>query len=307
MGTIAQEITRIQGGVNDVWDYCEDNGVSIPAGTTVDEARFYLDQIPHGGPQTNPFDGADFSYLLYGNRFLNNLDDIYNSSRTGLSHWGFNHMTNIDGQNHYMDVSSSQMQKMIDIMQKFISCGDKKFGAYYAFYYLNITDDDNQIIFRPTYSNYFSYFNFSQCFYLVKGATGKSVDFTVDFSNIYDKIVSHTNNNMGGLVFAGTNINVHIINLPVSPLIMRTDMTIGSTSNPGAILDITVKGSLGRNLNIKTCTRMTVEKCVDFFNSFDAKTVSNNVTITIPTSLYNQLTEEQKQIITDKGYILASA
>lgn len=73
MSTIAQEITRIQGGVNDVWDYCEDNGVIIPTGTTVDEARTYLDQIPHGG-STPPFmEMTDLNHMFDYRRSVDNL------------------------------------------------------------------------------------------------------------------------------------------------------------------------------------------------------------------------------------------
>lgn len=75
MSTIAGEITRIQGGVNDVWDYCEDNGVAIPAGTTVDEARIYLNQIPHGAQSALEQSAKSLQDINYMFQYLK-VDDI---------------------------------------------------------------------------------------------------------------------------------------------------------------------------------------------------------------------------------------
>lgn len=90
MSTIAQEITRIQGGVNDVWDYCEDNGVIIPAGTTVDEARTYLDRIPHGGSENAFMTLTDLTGLFSYKTF-----DNQNEYKEGLTRFSQNAITNL--------------------------------------------------------------------------------------------------------------------------------------------------------------------------------------------------------------------
>lgn len=304
MGTIAQEITRIQNAKSAIRESIIGKGVTVPSDALISTYSDYVDAIPTGGGG-NVFDDSNMLYLCYQGRFLNNLDDIYNSTRSNLSHWSLSNFAN--GSASILELTSTQAQKIINIVQKFIECGDKKTNINNFMQFIRITDDDNPVVFRPTISDRFSYFNMSSAFDSVEGKSGKHVNFTVDFSNIYNKILSHTSNNFNGFVFVGTNIDVHIVDLPVN--LLNSSLTIGATTyaGKGAVVDITTKGAAAYSINISSCTRMTVEKCVDFFNGLNAKAVSRTVTITIPTTLYNQLTEEQKQIITDKNYVLASA
>lgn len=297
MGTIAQEITRIKNGVDDVWDYCEDNGVTVPAGTTVDQARTYLDQIPHGGGG-NIFDGVDFNYLFFKKRFLSKLDDVYNSSRGNLTIWQFQYLCNQCG-----TLSSEEMQKIFNIVEKFASCGNDSLGRTWyenAFESITISDNLNNLTFKPSINktgrayaeNLFSSF---------KGTANNAVDLTVDLENFNPNTIAISNM----FNFTGSNINVHLLNIPVDRCYGGTFL-FGNTYYTGSVIEATVRGAANANIDIRNATRMSITNYINFFNSFSA-TTATNIKVIIPSAIYSQLTEDQKAIITDKGYTLATS
>ena len=65
MGTIAQEISRIQGAKSDLATSITNKGVTVPAATKIDGYAALVDQIQQGGGQENPFlTETDLSYMF---------------------------------------------------------------------------------------------------------------------------------------------------------------------------------------------------------------------------------------------------
>ncbi len=314
MGTIAQEIKRIKNGVDDVWDYCEDNGVTVPAGTTVDQARTYLDQIPHGGGG-NPFDGVNLNHLLgnsdsntatQGGRFLNNLDNIYNADRTGM-------IVDLRYFAYFVSgATSEQAQKIFNIVEKVLLSNTILPDLSYLFNNLSTTDSDREIIFKPVWNNTNTVFSGSRIFtYMgVKNSTSAKMKIILDFENFNVKGINFSGNDYFN--FYGDKSEVKIKDFPISNLYGSGTFYFGSLTS-AAIKELTVKGGLTNysstsvtTLDCRYMSGMALDKWIAFFNSLGS-TTRTNATVKIPSAIYSQLTEDQKAIITDKGYLLASA
>lgn len=297
MGTIAQEITRIQGAKSDLKASIINKGVQVPSNALIDDYASYVDQIQQGGGG-NIFDEVDFNYLFYKKRFLSKLDDVYNSSRGNMTIWQFTYLCSQCG-----TLSSEEMQKIFNIVEKFASCGNDSLGRTWyenAFESITIGDNLNNLTFKPSINktgrafvaNLFNSFN---------GTANNAVDLTVDLENFNPNTIAISNM----FNFTGSNINVHLLNIPVDRS-YGGSFIFGNTYYTGSVVEATVRGTANSNIDIRNATKMSIANYVNFFNSFSA-TTATNIKVIIPTSIYNQLTEDQKAIITDKGYVLATS
>lgn len=295
--SIASELTRIQGAKSDLRTSIINKGVQVPQNALIDSYSGYVDQIQQGGGG-NIFDEVDFNYLFYKKRFLSKLDDVYNSSRGNMTLWQFQYLCNQCG-----TLSSEEMQKIFNIVEKFASCGNDSLGRTWynnAFESITISDNLNNLTFKPSINktgrayaeNLFSSF---------QGTANNAVNLTIDLENFNPNTISV--NNMFN--FTNSNINVHLLNIPVDRS-YGGNFIFGNTYYTGSVVEATVRGAANSNIDIRNATRMSIANYINFFNSFSATTATNRKVI-IPTTIYNQLTEDQKAIITDKGYILATS
>ena len=306
--SIASELTRIQGAKSDLRTSIINKGVQVPQNALIDSYSGYVDQIAQGGGGGNPFDNCNFSYLLmniasanalfYG-RFLDNLDDIYNSVQSGLQWLDFQHFASS------VETTTEKVQKILKIAEKFLNDDRTNLRCDYMFQYLSTTDTGAVLKFAPTI-NLTHIINFSYAFqYLGFTNTANNKFYMeIDFNNVSATGYTYTN----AFDIQGDRAEVKIFNLPIDKLQGSGTLTFG-TSTSGAIKEITVKNGI-TTTNIRTLNfryvDMALDKWINLFNSFGSTSISN-VTITIPSAIYNQLTEAQKAIITDKGYLLASA
>lgn len=295
--SIASELTRIQGAKSDLRTSIINKGVQVPQSALIDSYSGYVDQIQQGS-SGNLFDGADLKYLLYKGRFLDNLDDIYNSSRGNLTSWSLNYFGNgISG------VSESNAQKILNIISKFGNCGSgNDADLSYALDSVSLGDNVSNLTFAPTISKNGT-LNISGLFGYFEAPSGKELNLTIDFNNVEANTIIMSN--AFNIRYARNKFKV--LNLPISNI--SASIVVGNTyySYVGSLIEITVRGALktNKNIDVRSATNMSIANYINFFNSFDT-TASTNSKVIIPSLIYNQLTEDQKAIITDKGYILAT-
>lgn len=313
MGTIAQELTRIQNAKAGLKTSIENKGVQVPANTLIDGYPALVDQISGGGGG-NVFDNSNFYNLLassssntnYPGRFLDYLDDIYNSSQTAELAKGLTFDYFASG----VQTTNQQVQKIFNIVEKFAELDTTLSNHYFrgAFQYLSTTDNDNLLTFNPKITSAGSIY-FTNLFYYLGYYNSSSMKFklNVDFSNI-----SNYNNLLLSDAFScdGNKVELRIFNLPLNKLTGTSTLTFGQSTKP--VKEITVRnglttasGTIVKTLNFQYVD-MALDKWITLFNSFDSTTVSG-ATVKIPSAIYNQLSSSQIQIITDKGYALASA
>lgn len=77
MGTIAQEITRLQTAKSDLKTSIEAKGVQVPSGALISTYSGYVDQITGGGTTITPFEFAQ--YLFYYGRMWEMRNDLLNA------------------------------------------------------------------------------------------------------------------------------------------------------------------------------------------------------------------------------------
>lgn len=297
MGTIAQEITRIQGAKSDLKTSIINKGVQVPSNALIDDYASYVDQIQQGGGG-NIFDEVDFNYLFYKKRFLSKLDDVYNSSRGNMTIWQFQYLCNQCG-----TLSSEEMQKIFNIVEKFASCGNDSLGRTWyenAFESITIGDNLNNLVFKPSINKTGRAYT-ANLFNSFQGTANNAVNLTVDLENFNPNTIAISNM----FNFTGSNINVHLLNIPVDRS-YGGSFIFGNTYYTGSVVEATVRGAANSNIDIRNATRMSIANYINFFNSFSA-TTATNIKVIIPSAIYNQLTEDQKAIITDKGYVLATS
>lgn len=308
MGTIAQEITRIQGAKSDLKTSIINKGVQVPSNALIDDYASYVDQIQQGGGGGNPFDNCNFSYLimniassntLFNGRFLDNLDDIYNSVQSGIPWCDFQHFSS------GVNTTTEKIQKILKIAEKFMNDDRSNLRCDYMFQYMSTTDSNEVLKFKPTI-NLTHTINFSYAFQYLgfRNTANNKFKMEIDFDNVSATGYTYTN----AFDVQGDRAEIKIFNLPIDKLQGSGTLTFGMSTS-GAIKEITVKNGITttniRSLNFRYVD-MALDKWINLFNSFGSTSVSN-VTVTIPSAIYNQLTSAQKEIITDKGYLLASA
>lgn len=77
MGTIAQEITRINTAKSNIKTSIEAKGVQVPSDALISTYSGYIDQIQTGGGGTNLEEFTDARYLFYKGRFYSNESDLF--------------------------------------------------------------------------------------------------------------------------------------------------------------------------------------------------------------------------------------
>ena len=82
MGTIAQEITRIQGAKSDLKTSIENKGVQVPSNALIDDYADYVDQITGGGGITEI---NDLKYMFCGGARLDIYSDIMNIANRNIT------------------------------------------------------------------------------------------------------------------------------------------------------------------------------------------------------------------------------
>ena len=319
MGTIAQEITRIQGAKSDLKTSIINKGVQVPSNALIDDYASYVDQIQQGGGSGNPFDGVYLEYLLStsnqntsgAGRFLDNLDLLYNADFSNVTNQTFNYYA------YGVKTTSENVQKIFNIFTKALRNASTIYSTTFSsvFYNFSTTDSDRIITFKPYYNSSNSNLTFNRFFSYLgsKNTSGVKMKVDIDFDDInVNSLAFQANDDFN---FYGDRAEIRIFNLPMNKLHGRTAINFGGSTSSDAIKEFTFKGDLTaysstnypQNLYFKTATGMTLDKFINMFNSLGSNLTGYTVTVTIPTSIYNQLTEAQKAIVTDKGYVLASA
>lgn len=317
MGTIAQELTRIQTAKTNLKTSIENKGVQVPSNALIDSYSGYVDQISGGGTS---FDNCNFCYLLSNwdaggsssgleGRFLDSLDDIYNSDQSGLPNLSF--------KNYAAGViaSSNNVQKIFDIVKKFFRGATVYPSQFlvYTFCNLSPSDADRIITFDPELNLANNIITFSRTFsyYGDQSPSGVKSTLRLDFDkfNVKGIRIAYSEE----LDFSKDKVEVSLLNFPIRNIYGPNTLYFGTGSNHAAFKEITLKYGLTSytstsvtTLNFKYCTNMTLDKWINLFNSVGSTTMSG-ATITIPSTIYNQLTAEQKAIVTDKGYTLTGA
>lgn len=82
MGTIAQELTRIQTAKSDLKTSIENKGVSVPSNTLIDDYADYVDQITGGGGITEI---NDLKYMFCGSARLDIYSDVMNIANRNIT------------------------------------------------------------------------------------------------------------------------------------------------------------------------------------------------------------------------------
>lgn len=291
--SIASELTRIQGAKSDLKTSIENKGVAVPLNALIDDYAGYVDQIQQGS-SGNPFDNVDFQYLCYNGRFKKYADMIKNADKSQIASWSFAQFA------YNGTYTSKQAKELFEIVSENVSCGsNNRYYFYQAFQSIKITDNQNDIIFNPI-SNISKAADFGSFIVGVNEyATVSNIPkITLDFSQFNPSSITIS------LPYNYANkINIEIIGYPVN--VLNGAISYISFNASTGISKFTVRGAAKYNIDIRSLTGLGVSGILDFFNSIDVTTSSK--TITIPSTIYNQLTEDQKAIITDKGYVLASA
>lgn len=295
MGTIAQELARIQNAKASLKTSIENKGVQVPANTLIDGYPALVDQIPQGGGG-NPFDDSEFTYLCYNGRFVtygDYTDLIKTSVRNNISEWGFSYYArSVRG-------TLTQIQNLLDAAAANANCGNATSIIFqYAFQMTSVQASSGTLTFKPI-ANRNAQANLGSIFSGFNDNGAFTVDLIIDYSDF------NTGNFSDSSAYYSTTgkCNYYIKGYPISK---RTSALTLSNSGYSHILEFTVRGSSRYGINLAGLTNMSIDNYIAFFNSISATTYSS-VTITIPTSIYNQLTADQKAIITDKNYLLASA
>lgn len=77
MGTIAQELTRINTAKTNIKTSIEAKGVQVPSNALISTYSDYIDQIQTGGGGTNLEEYTDARYLFYNGRFYSNESELF--------------------------------------------------------------------------------------------------------------------------------------------------------------------------------------------------------------------------------------
>ena len=77
MGTIAQEITRINTAKTNIKTSIEAKGVQVPSDALISTYSGYIDQIQTGGGGVNLEEYTDARYLFYKGRFYSNESELF--------------------------------------------------------------------------------------------------------------------------------------------------------------------------------------------------------------------------------------
>lgn len=316
--SIASELTRIQGAKSDLRTSIENKGVTVPSSALIDDYAGYVDQITQGGGG-NIFDGIYFDGLLTTarqnnsgtGRFLDNLDLLYNADFSNITNQTFDYYA------YGVKTTSENAQKIFDIFTKALRNASTIYSTIFnsVFYNLSTTDSDRIITFKPYYNNSNSNLIFNRFFSYLgsKNTSGVKMKVDIDFDDI--NVNSLSFQSVDDFNFYGDRAEIRIFNLPMNKLHGRTIINFGGSTNSDAIKEFTFKGDLNlysssnyvQNLYFRCATGMTLDKFINMFNSLGSNLTGYTVTVTIPTTIYDQLTEAQKAIVTDKGYLLASA
>lgn len=316
MGTIAQEITRIQTAKSDLKISIENKGVTVPSSALIDEYAGYVDQIQQGSSE-NPFDGVRLAYLLStGNvsapegRFLDNLDLIYNADFSNITNQTF------EGFAYRVKTTSENAQKIFDIFNKALRNASTIYTNFdNVFFNFSTTDSDRVITFKPYYNNPNANLTFNRFFSYLgsRNTSGVKMKVDIDFDDINVNSLAFTASD--DFYFYNDRAEIRIFNLPMNKMHGRQVQYFGgSQSYSQAIKEFTFKGDYTaygsssdlHQLYFAYAKGMTLDKFINMFNSLGSNLTSYTVSVVIPASIYNQLTEEQKAIVTDKGYTLAS-
>ncbi len=316
MGTIAQEITRIQTAKSDLKTSIENKGVSVPSNALIDDYADYVDQIQQGSGG-NIFDGVRLAYLLSTGdasategRFLDNLDLIYNADFSNVTNQTFESFA------YRVKTTSENAQKIFDIFTKALRNASSIYTTFNSvFFNLSTADSDRIITFKPYYNDSNANLTFNRFFAYLgsRNTSGVKMKVDIDFDDINVNSLAFTASD--DFSFYNDRAEIRIFNLPLAKLHGRQVQNFGGTySAGGAIKEFTFKGDLTaygassdlHQLYFAYATGMTLDKFINMFNSLGSNLTSYTVTVVIPASIYNQLTEEQKAIVIDKGYALAS-
>lgn len=304
MGTIAQELARIQNAKASLKTSIENKGVQVPANTLIDGYPALVDQISGGGG-VNPFDHQIFERLLLRGRFCEDdtLDMIYNSDGSILkanTEKNFKYMADI-----LPRLTLAKMQKIFNIVEKFANSGTKTTESFQSAFSDVIPSGGGTLTFAPTISKT-GLIDFASLFYNFNNGNSSQITLDVDFNNVYSS---------GGYSYAnafylkGNYCKAKLHNIPVNALQATTNQFgINSSGSRNAIEELTFKGAVQQsNKIILICSEiMTSSKWTECFQSLDPTSYSN-VTIKVPSTVYSTLTSDQIAILTDKGYLLASA
>lgn len=315
--SIASEITRIQGAKSDLKTSIENKGVIVPSSALIDEYAGYVDQIQQGSGG-NIFDGVRLAYLLSTGdvsapegRFLDNLDLIYNADFSNITNQTF------EGFAYRVKTTSENAQKIFDIFNKALRNASTIYTTFNnVFFNLSTSDSDRTITFKPYYNNPNANLTFNRLFAYAgaRNTSGVKIKVDIDFDDI--NVNSLAFQSSDEFYFSNDKAEIRIFNLPINKLHGRQVQYFGgSQTYSGAIKEFTFKGDYTaygassdlHQLYFAYATGMTLDKFINMFNSLGSNLTSYTVTVVIPTAIYNQLTEDQKAIVTDKGYVLASA
>lgn len=319
--SIASEITRIQGAKSDLKTSIENKGVTVPSSALIDDYASYVDQIQQGGGSGNPFDGVNLEYLLSTamqntsgtGRFLDSLDLLYNADFSNITNQTFSYYA------YGVKTTSENAQKIFDIFTKALRNASTIYSTTFSsvFFNLSTTDSDRVITFKPYYNNSNANLTFNRLFAYLgsKNTSGVKMKVDIDFDDINVNSLAFQAND--DFHFYSDRAEIRIFNLPLNKIHGRTTIYFGGDGSTlaGAIKEFTFKGDLTaysssnylHDINFRYATGMTLDKFINMFNSLGSNLTGNTVTVTIPSSIYDLLTEDQKAIVTDKGYVLASA
>lgn len=151
--------------------------------------------------------------------------------------------------------------------------------------------------------------NMNSCFFLFGiNSSIQNENNIVDFHNVDFSECEDWKNAFGGtsnsLAFWG-----HIRNLDMC----AATKISSSFVNTAHIKEISFKGSFGGNsttesltLNLSFCTGMSKDDFINTFNTIQQNINENTRIIKIPTTIYEELTENELAIATNKGYTITS-